>query len=214
MSFRALICDLDGTLLDSLADLADSCNQVLTAAGLPTHPTDAYRYFIGDGIATLVERTLPPHMAGTQAVEKYLALVLKEYAGRWHHKTKPYDGITKMLAEMTRRGVRLAVLSNKPHPATVQMVAHFFPQTPFEQVAGAKPEVAIKPDPEGVLLVANQMGLEPEDCWYLGDTGIDIRTARAAGMYAVGAAWGFRPQDLGPAGAQLIAQTPRQLLPA
>lgn len=214
MSFRALICDLDGTLLDSLADLADSCNQVLTGAGLPTHPTDAYRYFIGDGIATLVERTLPPHMAGTRAVEEYVALTLKEYAGRWHHKTKPYDGILEMLAEMTRRGVRLAVLSNKPHQATVQMVAHFFPQIPFEQVAGAKPEVAIKPDPEGVLLVASQMGLEPEDCWYLGDTGIDIRTARAAGMYAVGAAWGFRPRDLGPAGAQLIAQTPRQLLPA
>jgi len=212
MSFRAVVFDLDGTLLDTLEDLADSCNQVLADHGLPTHPAGAYRYFIGDGVEKLVERMLPPEHRAAEIVTDYAALVRKIYSLRWNRKMGPYDGIAEMLAQLIERGIRLAVLSNKLHSATVEVVAHFFKDVPFEQVAGARPEVPLKPDPAGALRIASQMGLRPQDFRYLGDTAVDMQTAQSAGMYAVGAAWGFRPQELESAGARLVIGHPRQIL--
>ncbi len=212
MERRAVIFDLDGTLLDTLEDLADSCNQVLAEEGLPGHPSDSYRHFIGNGIAKLVERALPPGHAGPEALAALVERVRADYAGRWRAKTRPYDGIESMLAELSERGLRLAVLSNKPHPAACEVVAHFFPQVPFEQVAGARPGVALKPDPAAALLIAARMRLAPRDFCFLGDTAVDIKTALAAGMDPVGAGWGFRPDELMAAGARLVIGHPLQLL--
>lgn len=209
---RAIIFDLDGTLLDTLDDLADSGNQVLAEHGLPTHPVDAYRYFVGDGVEKLTERMLPAELATPENVAEYGGLLRETYLRRWRQKTRPYDGIDLMLQGLLERGIHLAVLSNKPHPITQEVVAHFFSDIPFARIDGAKPEVPKKPHPAGAVEIAAHLGLDTKDIWYVGDTSVDMQTALAAGMLPVGAAWGFRPDDLEPFGARLIVERPQHIL--
>lgn len=191
MPDRAFLFDLDGTLVDSLADLAETTNEVLAALGHPTHPEDAYRRFVGDGVRALIERALPAE-AGDPApvVERFRAL----YAARMTRKTRPFDGVPALLAGLRRRGVPIGVLSNKPHDATRALVAELFPEAPFAVVLGARPDVPRKPDPAGALEAAAHLGVAPASTGFVGDTSTDMRTAVAAGMVPIGVTWGFRDE--------------------
>jgi len=214
MTYKAVLFDLDGTLLNTLDDLGDSMNAVLATRGYPTHPISSFTGFVGDGVENLVRRALPAAASADHAlVAEVVPLMRAEYARRWKDKTRPYDGIPEMLEALASRGLRLTVLSNKPHPATVEVVGHFFPSGRFDAVLGARPGVPIKPDAGAARDVARQLGIPPQEFLYLGDTNTDMQTARAADMYAVGALWGFRTADeLLECGAQVLVSHPHDLV--
>jgi len=214
MTLKAVIFDLDGTLLDTLDDLADAMNAVLELRDYPTHPVDDYRYFVGDGMVMLVRRALPVEWCGEKQVNECVEAFRDEYARRWDNKTRPYDGVADMLDELTGRGVPLAVLSNKPHDFTKLCVSKLLGRWRFAAVQGVTDEVPPKPDGRGAALVADTLGVAPPAVLYLGDTGTDMKTAVAAGMYAVGATWGFRGADeLTHAGARVLVSHPRETPP-
>lgn len=212
MRFRAMICDLDGTLVDSLADLGQSMNAVLAQEGLPVHPLPAYRYFVGDGMEKLAERALPPEWRQPDKVADMARRMRRLYEAGWANNSAPYEGVPAMLAKAAARGLALGVLSNKVDELTRVVVAHFFPEVPFAVVAGAKEGVPKKPHPQAALAMAGRMGVEPDACIFLGDTAVDMHTAGAAGMHPVGVEWGFREAgELIDAGARLLLSHPREL---
>jgi phosphoglycolate phosphatase len=213
MKFKAIIFDLDGTLLDSLADIADAVNAVLGSLQYPPHPLESYKYFVGDGMDTLARRVIPAEFCSEQIITKFINSVKDEYATRWNHTTKPYPGIPELLTTLTRLGVKLAVLSNKPHEFTQMMVSRLFPEWRFDAVYGARPEVKKKPDPAAALEIAARLCLQPAQIVYLGDSGTDMQTALAAGMYGIGALWGFRDaHELYEAGAMDLVKYPLELV--
>ncbi|MBQ8555783.1 MAG: HAD family hydrolase [Clostridia bacterium] len=207
---KAALFDLDGTLTNTLADIAHAMNRALRLHGLPEWPVDAYRYLVGDGAKVLSERCVREQTALAPSVRQaYQAY----YETHNLIMTRPYEGIAQMLQALQARGVKLAVFSNKPDADTKNVVRHFFPQTDWCVIRGQVEGVPVKPDPTGALLAARAMGAAPEEVLYLGDTATDMRCAVAAGMYPVGAAWGFRTEDeLRQNGAQLIAHTPADVI--
>lgn len=217
MTTRLIIFDLDGTLVDSLRDIADSVNAVLHENGLPMHPIDAYRAMVGDGLAKLVERAIDPGPdsapgSGTDFA-RVLAAVRERYAAHCLDATRPYPGIPALLDALAARRLPLAVLSNKPHAMTIEVVARTFPEGTFVAVAGARESVPIKPDPAAALAIARQLGVPPESTLFVGDTPVDIATARAARMTGVGVHWGFRSaQQLREAGARHLLDAPERLM--
>ena len=211
--FRGVLFDLDGTLLDTLQDLGDSVNRVLAANNFPTHAMEAYRYFVGEGARTLIERALPETNRDAATIEAVLADYRRDYAVHWRDSTKPYNGIMDALVEMEKRGLALGVLSNKPHAMTLKCIEGFLPAVPFKAILGQRDDVAKKPDPAGAHEAARLMGVDLGEILYVGDTGVDMETARAAGMFALGVTWGFRPEsELQENGADAIIHHPRQLL--
>jgi phosphoglycolate phosphatase len=212
MRFRGVLFDLDGTLLNTLDDLADSMNAVLSARGLPAHPVDAYRHFVGEGASLLVTRALPEEMRDENTVAAVQAEFLDIYAAGWKVKTRPYDGVPQLLAELAARGVPMAVLSNKPDEATRDCIGHFFPRVPFAAVRGQVPGMPRKPDPAGALLIAKEMHLDPAKILYAGDSSTDMRCAVAAGMFPLGVLWGFRSrEELLAHGARALATRPEEI---
>lgn len=210
---RCVLFDLDGTLLDSLADLAHSMNTVLGRFGLPQHPVAAYRYFVGDGMETLARRVLPPGQADDAMVQRTVTAMRQEYAGRWAEETRPYPGIPELLDGLTSRGVSMVILSNKPDDFTKTVVATLLGRWRFRVVRGVRPDGIKKPDPAGALAIASELGLTPADFLYLGDTNTDMLTANRAGMHAVGALWGFRTaEELKKNGAKALIARPQELL--
>jgi phosphoglycolate phosphatase len=215
MTPGAVIFDLDGTLLDTLADLADAANRVLTTHGYPRHPVSAYRWFVGEGSAMLMTRALPPEHRDANTVQACLDRFIDDYRNHWNCKTTPYPGIMELLAALQEQRIKLAVVTNKPHRFTGKMMAHYFPATSFDPVFGQRQGIPKKPDPTQALEAAKRMGVAPEGCWFVGDSAVDMETARRAGMSAVGAAWGFRPEsELRDAGAHRIIEHPMALLAA
>ncbi len=213
MRFRALIADLDGTLLDTLQDVANSTNVALARLGLPPHETEAYKYFVGDGRRTMALRALPADHRDEATLQLLIQYIGEEYGRSWMETTRPYEGIPEMLDAMSQRGVRLAVLSNKPHVYTVEMIARLLPRWTFEQVVGESPETPRKPDPGGAIAIARKMGIKPVECLYMGDSGVDMQTANAAGFYPVGVLWGFRTADeLLANGAKTLVGHPRDVV--
>lgn len=213
MMHQAVLFDLDGTLLDTLEDLADSCNRTMAAHGYPTHPIDAYRYFVGDGVTNLIRRALPELARTESLVRDCIQTYRADYTRNWNNKTRPYAGIPQMLDALASRGVKLAVLSNKPDDFTRLCVSHFLPRWRFDAIQGASEAFAHKPDPAGAIHIARLIGVEPGSFLYLGDTATDMQTAQAAGMFAVGALWGFRPRaELEQAGARVVIGRPQELL--
>ena len=211
--FKAILFDLDGTLLDTLEDLADSTNAVLAANGFPTHPTDAYRYFVGDGARNLIIRALPENRRNEPTISQLLAEYRDVYAKRWDAKSKPYAGVPELLDALVKRGdTKLAVLSNKPDDFTQLCVSRLLPKWKFDIVLGATERFPHKPDPGAANDIARQLKIEPAQFLYVGDTATDMRTAVAAGMRPVGVLWGFRTElELRGAGANHIVKSPMQL---
>ena len=213
MRYRAIIFDLDGTLLDTLEDIGDAVNRVLCAEGYPEHPMAAFRFFVGDGAEMLIKRALPAGERSKSIIDKCLAAFIDDYTLNWNIKTKPYDGIPEMLNEMANLGMKLSVLSNKSHPVVVKCVETFFKESEFQTVQGYSGQYPRKPDPSAALAIAQKMATAPADTLYLGDTKTDMETARAAEMFAIGAAWGFRPAtELLESGCHFLAKNPLNVL--
>jgi len=209
----AVIFDLDGTLLNTLKDLADCHNRILVSQGFPPHPEDAYRYFVGDGARKCVERTLPEAARTEQVINRCVQLQAQDYANNWHMATEEYEGITSLLEGLSENEIQIGVLSNKNHHFTELCIRHFFPNIAFDVVQGYMSGVPHKPDPAGALIIAAKMGVECPEIILLGDSAVDISTAIAAGMRGIGALWGFRTdRELIEAGATALLETPEQLL--
>ncbi|MGO8970554.1 MAG: HAD family hydrolase [Myxococcaceae bacterium] len=206
----AVIFDLDGTLVDSLADIAAAMNRSLAARGFPTHPLQAYRTFIGEGVQKLVERALPLADQAERAavLEAYQA----DYAKHLVESSSPYPGIPELLDALTARGMPMAVLSNKPDAPTRRLVEALFGRWPFRAVAGERPGVPRKPNPAGALELARAMDVAAAHVSFVGDTLVDVATARAAGMQPLGVLWGFRAREVAAAGVPTV-QHPSELLP-
>ncbi|MCL2457319.1 MAG: HAD-IA family hydrolase [Desulfobulbus sp.] len=214
MRYNAVLFDLDGTLLDTLDDLASAANQVLTDQGAPPHPVDAYRHFVGDGLHTLVERMLPADRRDAETVSAALAAFQETYARVWRHRSAPYPGIADLLDRLAAGGVRMSVLSNKPDAFTRLCVQRLLTCWHFDPLLGQREGVPKKPDPAGALEIARLLQLDPSRILYVGDSGVDMRTAQAAGMDAAGALWGFRDQaELVRTGAKHLVARPEDLLP-
>ncbi|MFA7382136.1 MAG: HAD family hydrolase [Desulfurivibrionaceae bacterium] len=211
---KCALFDLDGTLVDSLVDLADSMNRVLTRQGLPVHPVQAYRYFVGDGIIRLVQRALPAEAQQEDLVQDCARKMRQEYALHWADTTRPYPGIAELLDALTTRQIPMAILSNKPEELTQEVVKKILPDWHFATIAGARETFPRKPDPAGALRIAALLQCKPSEFLYLGDTNTDMQTARAAGMFAIGALWGFRTaEELKKNGAQALLSAPLDLCP-
>lgn len=213
MDFKAVIFDLDGTLLDTLEDIADAMNSVLGKHGCPLHETDAYRHFVGDGVYRLVERVLPEVKRDDETVAEFVEAYREAYGKNWNSKTRPYAGIPEMLEDLAARRLKLAVLSNKPDEFANRCVNEFLSRWSFHKVLGYREEIPQKPDPAGAFKIAESLHIQPGKILYLGDTSVDMKTAVAAGMYPVGALWGFRSfEELLGAGARKLIEKPQELL--
>ena len=211
--YRAVIFDLDGTLLDTLDDLCESMNRVLERHGLPLHPAGSYRQFVGNGAAKLIERSLPENLRTSGYIQQYLQEFLEDYSRNWAVNTAPYPGICSMLNELAGRGARMAILSNKIHDFTTRCVSRYLADFNFEVVIGERPGARRKPAPDGALEIAERLGILPENTVYVGDTSIDMKTGTGAGMFTVGVLWGFRQRsELEESGAMKIIDAPEQLL--
>ena len=211
--FSTVIFDLDGTLLDTLADIAAAANRVLEEMGAPAEPVDRYRYYVGDGVINLFRRVLPEQGQSKTSIETCVKRFREAYAELWNATTRPYAGIPDLLDSIGDAKLKTAVLSNKPHEFTQQCIRGFLPDHPFGVVLGQSREIPPKPDPTGVLEIVRILDVSPESCVYVGDTATDMQTATAVSMFAVGVTWGFRPrEELAENGAHVLIDHPAELL--
>lgn len=210
---KAFIFDLDGTLVDSLADLATAVNRMLDDNGYPRVSIDIFPQHIGDGMKKLVERALPADKREPANAERCAAEYLAHYEKCWHDQTYVYEGMHQAITGLRDRGIRLGVISNKPHRFTILCSEHFFPAGAFEIILGQREGIARKPDPAGALEMIGLMGLKPAECAYVGDSGVDMEFATRAGIRPIGVLWGFRGRDeLVSSGAQALISHPKELL--
>ncbi len=211
--FDAVIFDLDGTLLDTLKDLGDAMNRVLKAHGWPEHPESAYKKFVGNGATRLIERAVPGDARTPEVIKECLREFLDDYSQNWAVNTKPYPGIPELLEGLQGHQIIMSVLSNKIHDFTLMCVNRFLPSFTFAQVLGEREGIPKKPDPAGALEIVQETGIPAEKTLYVGDTAIDMQTARAAGMFAVGVLWGFRERDeLEENGADALVERPEEIM--
>jgi phosphoglycolate phosphatase len=195
-----VIFDLDGTLADSLADIASAMNRTLRAHGFPVHPVSAYRTFVGEGVRKLVERALPPGTGDLR--EAFVAAYQADYAENLLNETRLFPGIPEVLDRLQSAGIPVAVLSNKPEEPTRRLVETLCSRWEFRAVFGERPGVPRKPDPAAALVLADALGAPPGSVAFVGDTSVDMLTARAASMRPVGVLWGFRPNEVLASGAE------------
>ena len=205
------IFDLDGTLLNTLNDLAASTNYALRWAGMPEHSVDDVRRFVGNGVKKLMERAIPDGLDNPKFDETY-ATFRKHYLEHSLDTTKPYSGIPEVLAELKRRGKKLAIVSNKFYAATQELARHFFSET-IEVAIGERENIRKKPAPDTVLEAMRQLGVGKEGTVYIGDSDVDIDTARNVGVPCISVLWGFRDRDfLIEHGATHLISKPEELL--
>ncbi len=210
--FNTIIFDLDGTLVDSLSDIAEAANSALAVLGFPAHPKEKYRRFVGDGLMTLAERIVPAGCDKSQ-ISETARQFKKSYQTNWDRNSCPYPGIMTMLKTLAAHPVNLAVFSNKPDDFTQLFVARFFPGSMFGQVIGNRENLPKKPDPTGALTIADYFHVEPATCLLVGDSSVDIRTGKSAGMTSMGVTWGFRErQELEESGADIIIDQPSEIV--
>jgi phosphoglycolate phosphatase len=206
-----VIFDLDGTLLNTIYDLGEACNYALRKMGFAQHPIPAYNYMVGNGVRKLLERAQPD--ASPEVVDELLTHFREYYDDHCTVDTKPYKGIPELLQELTERKVSIAVASNKYQAATSKIVKHFFPDIPFVAVMGQIPERPTKPDPSIVFDVLTKFPTPKTEVLYVGDSGVDMETARRACVESIGVTWGFRPvSELREAHADNIVSDPSEIL--
>ncbi|MBC8063062.1 MAG: HAD family hydrolase [Clostridiaceae bacterium] len=209
--YKAVIFDLDGTLLDTLEDLANACNYALDKCGFPIHQVEKYRGFVGDGRYKLIERILPVNSKIPEIFNKVLGLYDEYYEKHMMDMTKPYDGIINLLDSLNEKGLKLAVVSNKPHEFTTEVVKIIF-EDKLRLVYGHRVDFPTKPNPATVFEVLKNFNVTKEECIYVGDSNVDIITAKNAGIKSIGVAWGFRgKEELEAEGADFIVFTAEEL---
>ena len=195
MRKQLVIFDLDGTLLDTVADLANATNRALEHCGYPVHPVDAYYKFVGNGINKLFARALPEDSSNEKNVLRIRSLFVPYYNEHNADCSRPYSGIMELLENLQSRGVQIAVASNKYHEATVKLVRHFFSGINFAVILGQREDVPIKPAPDIVYDILRETGIDVGETLYVGDSGVDMQTALNAGVESVGVTWGFRSEE-------------------
>jgi phosphoglycolate phosphatase len=222
MKYKAVLFDLDGTLLDSLLGIADAMNRLLVQLNYPTHSLEKYRYFVGEGINELVKRALPQHHLqdfptqgnANNELERLVVEYRRIYEAEWRQTTKPYEGIPEMLDILENRNIKKGILSNKADAVTKNMVEVLLPRWNFSYVLGARNGYPQKPDPAVPQEIARSMDFKPEEMIFVGDTDIDMQTGTRSNMYTVGVSWGFRDvEELHSNGADKIITHPSELLP-
>ena len=211
---KAVIFDLDGTLTNTLKSLWKSTNMALATAGLPPHEIDSYKYFAGNGAKELIRKSLiadgDTELVHFDSVMEVYNRIFEEYC---MYEVKPYDGIPELLKALKERGLHLAVNSNKPQPRTVDVVEEIFGKDMFDLLVGQCEERRRKPAPDGVNYILEQLHLDKADVLYIGDTCTDMQTGKSAGVFTVGALWGFRDrQELDENHADAIIEKPLELL--
>lgn len=210
---KLVIFDLDGTLLETVGDLAASCNAVMRSHGYPEHDYAAYRRFVGNGVRKLCERALPEAERSDELIDRIRDEFVAYYTAHIDCHSYAYEGILPLMEELHRRGVGLAVVSNKFQQGTELLIERFFPHLHFVAVWGNRPEVPLKPDPQADLAVLALAGVAPSEALHVGDTASDVKAALAAGVGAVGVSWGFRSrEELFEAGAEWVIDRPEELL--
>ena len=211
---KAVVFDLDGTLSDSLVSIAYCANRALEAFGLTTFENDRYKYFVGDGAAELIRRTLRSQERDrTDLYEQVRAEYDRLFAVDCMYQVKPYEGIPELLAELKKRNNLTAVFSNKPHPNTCKVIHDLFGEGVFDAVQGQHDKIARKPSPDGVFLIGEKLGVQISDMLYVGDTNTDMQTGKGAGAFTVGVLWGFRDrEELEENHADAIISHPLELL--
>jgi phosphoglycolate phosphatase len=213
MTYKAVLFDLDGTLLDTIDDIGDAINRVLKQNGFSTHNMDTYRRLVGNGALNTIIGALPEDKRIDSVINPCLKAFQEDYSRNWNVKTRAYDGIPELLDSLTVRGVKITVLSNKPHRYTKQCMEGFLPDWDFDVVFGQRDDVPRKPDPAGALEIAEKLDLSPSDFLYLGDTEVDMKTSIDAGMFPVGVLWGFRSaEELKENGAEVLIKRPFEAL--
>jgi phosphoglycolate phosphatase len=210
---KAVIFDLDGTLIDSIADIADCSNAVLSNNGFPTIPVERFKELVGDGFSNLTRKILPESALTAERIAQFIAEYRSLYRERWNLKTTVYDGVHDLLVSLQNSGLILSVLSNKRDEATKLCVSWFFPEIRFVEVRGERDGTPLKPAPDAALTIAESCRVAPNQCIFVGDSEIDIETGLRAGMTSVGVLWGFRPRSvLEAAGAAHLIAQPTELL--
>lgn len=208
---QAIIFDLDGTLLNTLGDLRQAANAALRLRGLPPRSLEEIQRFIGNGVRNLMRRCLPEGASDAE-IDAALADFKQYYGAHLYDSTVPYDGVPELLCALRKRGVKVGVLSNKLDAATQELIRHYFPGQ-ADVVFGEHSGVPRKPDPTSCHMVMEQLGVQPEHVLYVGDSGVDMQTARNAGLTAIGVTWGFRSRDvLLENGAHALVDRPAQIL--
>lgn len=209
---KAVIFDLDGTLLNTIDDLGDSVNYVLKKHNYPTFSIEEYKYKVGNGMRKLIERSLPKSEQTDEKIEQILAEFMAYYGEHKMDKTAPYDNIEQLLKTLKQKGVKTAVVTNKAHISAKPLMDEVFPDL-FDAVIGQKEGVPTKPDPTSVFAVLKELGVSADECLYLGDSGVDMQTAKNAGIFGIGVLWGFRKADeLIENGAKKLIGKPQELL--
>lgn len=210
---KLVIFDLDGTLLNTIADLAAATNYALQACGYPTHDTDAYRFFVGNGINKLFERALPEGTRSKENVLKIRSLFVPYYNEHNADLSRPYPGIENLLETLQKKGYMLAVASNKYHKATQKLIKQYFPRINFLAILGQRENIPAKPDPQVVYEIMEKAGVERNEVVYIGDSSVDMQTGANAGVTTIGVCWGFRPRtELEAYNPSLIAEQAEDIL--
>jgi len=211
---KLIIFDLDGTLLNTLDDLADSCNYILKKHGFRTHSLDAYRFFVGNGISKLIERAIPEEERNDDFIEKLRKEFICYYSAHAEDKTAPYTGIMDLLHALQDKGIKLAVASNKFIEGTQSLVKKYFGDIQFISVFGQREGIPVKPDPQIVFDIMKDSGImNKEEILYAGDTGTDMKTCKNAGIKGIGVLWGFRTkEELKENGAKYIVNNPSEIM--
>ena len=213
MEYSAVIFDLDGTLLDTLADIADAANRVLLSRQLPTHEVATYRHFVGNGVEALMQRALPPEHQDAETIASSSVQFRRVYGETWNLTTLPFPGIHELLGLLGQRQLQMAVLSNKPHPNTIECIKQFFDDSTFALVHGQRDDVPSKPHPAPALAISSAFDVPPSQCLVVGDSDVDMQTAVSAGMRGIGVTWGFRARgELLESGASHVIDHPLDLL--
>lgn len=211
MKNRSVIFDLDGTLIDSLHDIALCANEVLKELGHPTYKIEKYKDFVGDGAKILMENAMPHHAKQSDS-DRALKRFKEVYDLEIHNNTKPYDGIHELLKKLEEKKFKIGILSNKPHEFTIRYAKNLFSDINFHEVHGQKEHIPKKPEPVGAVNIAKSFDIPCGEIFYVGDTGTDMQTAKGAGMIAIGVLWGFRDEDeLLLHGADYIVNNPNEL---